>query len=389
MSKVLINESTLFAIGDAIREKTNSTDTYKPREMPEAILSIQGGGGSGDGPTAEELRVTDGRYWNYYGSWDWFVRKYGNSITTEISSAIDMFYYSELESIPFDINFSGTSNNISSMFAYSKIKVMPVLKNVKPSNMASTFLNCYYLREIPEGYAANNNWIFDSSSWNSNSTGVFNGCYSLRCIDSGLLKGFSANLADNSSPSSASTSVLSSGFTNCYALNEIINVPVAGNYTSSLFSSTFSYCSRLKNVLFSTNEDGTPIITKWAKQTVALNTYVGYAQTSNNILNYNSGLTTGTQITDDITYQALKNNPDSWTTDINYSRYNHDSAVATINSLPDCSAYIKTFSSSSSYINTIKFKGASGALTDGGAVNTLTEEEIAVATAKGWTVSYT
>jgi hypothetical protein len=47
-------------------------------------------------------------------------------------------------------------------------------------------------------------------------------------------------------------------------------------------------------------------------------------------------------------------------------------------SLPDTSTYGS---------NTIKFKGASGALTDGGAINTLTEEEIAVAAAKGWTVA--
>ena len=63
---------------------------------------------------------------------------------------------------------------------------------------------------------------------------------------------------------------------------------------------------------------------------------------------------------------------------MSYSRYNHDSAVETINSLPDTSAY---------GTNTIKFKGSAGSATDGGAINTLTEEEIAVATAKGWTVS--
>ena len=68
---------------------------------------------------------------------------------------------------------------------------------------------------------------------------------------------------------------------------------------------------------------------------------------------------------------------------INYSRYNHDSAVRTINSLPDTSAYL----TANGGTNTIIFKGASGASTDGGAINTLTEEEIAVATAKGWTVS--
>ena len=36
---------------------------------------------------------------------------------------------------------------------------------------------------------------------------------------------------------------------------------------------------------------------------------------------------------------------------------------------------------------TIKFRGEAGSATDGGAINTLTEEEIAVATAKGWTVT--
>ena len=79
----------------------------------------------------------------------------------------------------------------------------------------------------------------------------------------------------------------------------------------------------------------------------------------------------------------MKNDPDSWTYDINYSKYNHDSAVETINSLPDTSAYIATAGGT----NTIKFEGASGSKTDGGAINTLTEEEIAVAAAKGWTVT--
>ena len=62
-----------------------------------------------------------------------------------------------------------------------------------------------------------------------------------------------------------------------------------------------------------------------------------------------------------------------------YSRYNDNSAVNTLNSLPDCSSL--------SVSNTIKFNGEAGSKTDGGAINTLTEEEIAVATAKGWTVS--
>ena len=61
-----------------------------------------------------------------------------------------------------------------------------------------------------------------------------------------------------------------------------------------------------------------------------------------------------------------------------YSRYNHNSAVNTINSLPSCSAGTST----------IKFEGEAGSATDGGAINTLTAEEIAVATAKNWTVTF-
>ena len=101
------------------------------------------------------------------------------------------------------------------------------------------------------------------------------------------------------------------------------------------------------------------------------------------MVDYNSGITLDKQIKDASTYEALKNDPDYWTLDLHYSRYNHDSAVATINSLPDTSAYL----ASAGGTNTIKFKKDSGKLTDGGAINTLTEQEIAVATAKGWTVS--
>jgi hypothetical protein len=117
--------------------------------------------------------------------------------------------------------------------------------------------------------------------------------------------------------------------------------------------------------------------------------YEAYATTKQNTLEgaqldaVNSGITADKEVKDDATYQALKNDPDWFTQKLEYSRYNHDSAVATINSLPDTSAYLATAGGT----NTIKFKGAAGSATDGGAINTLTEEEIAVAIAKGWTVT--
>ena len=70
---------------------------------------------------------------------------------------------------------------------------------------------------------------------------------------------------------------------------------------------------------------------------------------------------------------------DGSTRSLSKSVYNHISAVETINTLPDTTG--------SQYGgNVIRFKKNAGSATSGGAINTLTEEEIAVATAKGWTV---
>ena len=45
MAKVLVNDSSLTNIADAIRTKKESTDKYLPSEMADAILSIKSGGG--------------------------------------------------------------------------------------------------------------------------------------------------------------------------------------------------------------------------------------------------------------------------------------------------------------------------------------------------------
>lgn len=46
MSKVFIEESTLTAIGDAIRGKTGGTDLIAPLDMPTEINGISTGGGT-------------------------------------------------------------------------------------------------------------------------------------------------------------------------------------------------------------------------------------------------------------------------------------------------------------------------------------------------------
>ena len=55
MANVLVRESSLEAIADAIREKLNTENTYKPGEMANAIESI----GGGSTPVINSLSVTE------------------------------------------------------------------------------------------------------------------------------------------------------------------------------------------------------------------------------------------------------------------------------------------------------------------------------------------
>ena len=173
-------------------------------------------------------------------------------------------------------------------------------------------------------------------------------------------------------------------FNNCSSLDEInkLGVLSGSTLTSNMFAYTFVNCHRLKKITFNLNEDGTPIVAKWKNQTIDLTKYVGWAgeaSATSKILNYNSGITAEDEDND------WSNNPNYWSKQFANSRFNHDSAVELINSLPDTSAYLATQTSGT---NSVKFYTNAGINTPGGSVNDLTEEEIAVAAAKGWTIAY-
>ena len=48
MANVLVDETSLQSIANAIREKNGTEDTYKPLQMPQAILDIESGSGSNE-----------------------------------------------------------------------------------------------------------------------------------------------------------------------------------------------------------------------------------------------------------------------------------------------------------------------------------------------------
>ena len=397
----------LTAIGDAIREKTGSTELLTLEQMATAIAGITGGGEGGAYLPEEAFLITgDCSYRFSNDGWSWFLNEYGNRITTNnITVANQMFYSSRtLTEIPFEINFKDGGASVKSMFhncenlervssidfkqtSYKgsdsmfdtcyKLNEIGTIKNLYPEALGKMFYMCQNLRYLPQFENLNLDRIYTYAS--ASLANMFQGCYSLRCIPENFLRQLYTPVANG-----YFYVVFSSGFTNCYALDEIRGLnPQTGVITSNMFSNTFTSCYRVKDIIFETQEDGTPYSVNWKNQTIALmgsGKSVGVANNSSYLLNYNSGITADKEVTDDASYQALKNDPD-WFTRLNeYSRFNHDSAVNLLNSLPDV-----TQGSS----NVIKFTGEAGLLTDGGAISTLTEEEIAVAAAKGWTVSLT
>ena len=371
----------LTAIGDAIRAKTGGTELLTLDAMPNEIASIETGGGGEVEPivlTGKQEKTCSGVLASAY------IKSFGDTISTyDLINADSMFEGFTGERIPFDINFkANNSSDVASNFFLNckNLKELPKINNLYVYNHLQCFFsNCWSLREIPEDYF--NSWVYSPSmSSFIRHNAIFNYCYSLRSMPLNWLKNLQANSANTSS-------YYYEGFPYCYVLDELINMPIpyTANWTSNAFTNTFVYCHRLKNITFETNDDGSPKVVNWKSQTIDLTSQVGYCDTDKNrFLNYNSGIIADKEVKDDTTYQALKNDPDWFSTSGKYSRYNHDSAVATINSLPDASAYL----AANGGTNTIKFKGFCGSATDGGAINTLTEEEIAVAAAKGWTVSF-
>ncbi len=384
MAKYCVEDTTFSNIADAIREKTGDTAELTPLDMPAAIKGIETGGGSAELPEEAFLLTGDCSTMFSNNKWKWFLDAYKNKITTEkITNTQQMFNYSsEIEELPFDFNFDNTTHrNMSNMFFLcGKLKTIGKIINAYPNNTEQMFKGCSMLRELPEFVNLNMDRIHTYSS--AGSKAMFHNCNSLRVIPEELLKQLY-------NPKAAYySSTLSDMFNNCYSLDEIRGVSPKSEVTLAynVLGSTFVECNRVKDIIFDTQEDGTPYVVQWKTQTLDLTRNVGYQPagvSEANCIEYNSGITKDKAVYSDAQYQALKNDVDWYATAIEYSRYNHDSAVNTINSLPDTSAYLATAGGT----NTIKFKGDAGSATDGGAINTLTEAEIAVAAAKGWTVT--
>lgn len=378
VNKIVINDEIKIDL---------TADTVSPSTLALGITAHDKSGNiitgtmasSPDAPTASELTIGGNlSYWDNYGAWDWFITKYSNQITVDsnnkITSLNGAFQYSKLEEIPINLVCNmANDNSISYMFnGATKLKTLPSITGVVKGMTANTFNSCNNLSQISASFFSNYTYT----------TGYFynmcNNCWCLRSIDTTFMEQLTRLYT-----SSLYGNTFTYAFKNCEQLDEL-NLPIRDTTTEisvNMFYQAFDNMFRIKKLTFDA-----PSPVKWKNQVIDLSSYFGYLganKTPSHLKEngYNTTITADKVMTPS-TMISLLGDPDAYPTAVNTSRYNHSSAVQTLNSLPDTSAYL----ASSGGTNTIKILKNLGGLT-GSSTSDLTEEEIAVATAKGWTVT--
>ena len=374
MADYLIKDTTLTNIADAIRAKKSSTDTYTPAEMATAISSIESGGGE---LTEEDLTFTgDLSYFNYYGRMSKIIKKCGSKMKF---NAVTSLFKSFMGNDPLNSDFSNWTINLSKCDFYETFRTNNSIKKYPKfsgtiNSLQSTF-NSSSNTLIPDDLFSNTTFLLESTSNGYN--GIFTNCKNLKKTP--LWFENMVFTTKDFTYSYAYSTLYNSTFDGNRNLKEIVLpiIPAPIKLKVNCFGSTFRYVSKARKIIFAPPPAGNESVL-WTKQTINLaDTLFGYSNSAREM--------TGNVISDDETYNLYKNDPDAWADKLEYSFYNHDSALETIKSLP----YTQMVDIPQSELqNVIKFYGKSGEKTDGGAINTLTAEEIAIATNKGWTVSF-
>ena len=252
----------LFAIGDAIREKTGKNDLLALDQMPNEIRNIGGGGGT----DIEPIVLTGDQSYGCVGYLAGeCIKRYGNTISTvDITNANQLFYMTSAKSIPFSINFKPDENvNLFQMFCSAKqLETLPVINHAKPYSMASFCRECINLREIPENLIDNWDLEYCHNNTSNDMSQMFYNCASLRKIPSSVLKQLYHKKSTYNS-----NSMYYQTFYACYNLDEIRDLNISiGPYTSNMLSGIVGYTNCLKSFTFAMNDDGTPKIAEWKNQ---------------------------------------------------------------------------------------------------------------------------
>ena len=240
MPNVLVNDDSLKAIGDAIREKNGETTTYKPAEMAAAITAISGGGSSGYVPTDADLKLTGNCADLFaHGKFKWIIDNYGNRITTEkISSTNSMFSQYIGDNAPFIIN-SSYELNCRNMFYMAGIKgTLPKIVMTKTTDYVSNINNIfqeYIYDNIPDDYF--NSMASAQIYQYVGMAGVFQGAKYITKIPSSWLT-FTSKYTKNDPYGNP----YNAAFQDCYSLKKLNNLHTFSSFVinNNYFRATFN-----------------------------------------------------------------------------------------------------------------------------------------------------
>lgn len=316
-----------------------------------------------------------------YGTWDWFLNQMGNKITTyDISSTDYMFAWSTgITRVPFTINMKPSKNALNHMFiTTNKLMEVPMILGVQPEKLDNMFSGCNNLRNFPGGFAEDWDWSYldnSTSGYTGSMNNMFYNCYKLRTIPQVLLS--------HGNPYWTYTYALTNrSFYGCHSLESLTDVfipykaSLKGSYANA-FSDVVTNCSHLKRFTLMTDNDSNPYEVAWSNQTIDLTT-VGYFKSTSDVTN--AGFKDTTKITDEGTWYEYFNsiNPNRWTNDVAYSVFGASAAKELFATLPNTSGTSCA----------VKLNSNATSAIPGEAMSSLTEEDIAVATAKGWTITF-
>lgn len=288
----------------------------------------------------------------------------------------------------FDEAFSGCKN-------LKKLPVFQFKRSIYGNQTSLTFGNCYNLEksEINKIYQ----FIEAFNSYSQNPQLSY--CYKIKEFDWSKINikfdAFSPNRIDFSYAPTLERYVIPAIYTKTEATSNKFETRYSGNFPM------------IKDVSFVTNEDGSPKKSKMTNQTLSWWAYSesypwGYGDVTSDGYKYGGIDKTHNIIAKTIeetssNYEEMKQYSDWHCGTRNtvayqrsnipigrlFSKFNHKTMVSIINTIMDTSEYIAIKGGT----NTIKFYKYQGDLTDDGGSSNLTEEEIAVAVAKGWTIA--
>lgn len=157
MSKVFIEESTLTAIGDAIREKNGTTDMIAPLDMATAITNLPSGGGG-------NLSMKTGKWYNAGTT---YLTKFSLDFSEELGTEDNKPFYFYMQ------GYYNSTSYVSCLILYCDSENNVSLLNKFPDTTSTNYLVGRYKSASRSDGILTVNFKDKIYSTNNNNDGVY------------------------------------------------------------------------------------------------------------------------------------------------------------------------------------------------------------------------